>query len=70
MKNVNRFRPEDRELLELVTRRIVNKILHGPTTVLKKGTESGSHSEELVNRVKALRELFGISRNGEAGHEE
>ncbi len=70
MKNVNRFRPEDRELLELVTRRIVNKILHGPTTVLKKGTESGAHSEELVNRVKALRELFGISRNGETGHEE
>jgi glutamyl-tRNA reductase len=69
-RNINRFKPEDRELLELVTRRIVNKILHGPTTVLKQGTESGGHSEEVVNRVKALRELFGISRNGEADHEE
>lgn len=69
-RNINRFRPEDRELLELVTRRIVNKILHGPTTVLKQGTEPGGHGEDSVNRVKALRELFGISRNGESGHEE
>lgn len=69
-RNVNRFRPEDRELLEIVTRRIVNKILHGPTTVLKQGTESGGHTEEVLNRVKALRELFGISGNGGAGHEE
>jgi glutamyl-tRNA reductase len=68
-KNVNRFRPEDRELLELVTRRIVNKILHGPTTVLKQATEAGGHSEELASHVKALRELFGISRNGGTGHE-
>ena len=70
MRNVNRFKPEDRELLDLVTRRILNKILHGPTTVLKQGTESGTHSEEAVNRVKALRELFGIPGNGEAGREE
>jgi len=70
MRNVNRFRPEDRELLELVTRRIVNKILHGPTTVLKQATESGGQTEDVVNRVKALRELFGISGNGEAGHED
>jgi len=69
-KNVNRFRDEDRELLELVTRRIVNKILHGPTTVLKQGAESGGHSEDLLHRVHVLRELFGLGRNGEAPHEE
>lgn len=69
MKNVNRFSPEDRELLEIVTRRIVNKILHGPTTVLKQSTESGVHSEEVITRVKALRELFGIGGNGEAPHD-
>ncbi len=68
-KHVNRFRPEDRELLELVTRRIVNKILHGPTTVLKEGTESGTHTEEVIHRVKALRDLFGIRGNGGADHE-
>ncbi|HTY59898.1 MAG TPA: glutamyl-tRNA reductase [Bacteroidota bacterium] len=69
-RNVNRFRPEDRELLEIVTRRIVNKILHNPTTVLKQSTESGGHAEELVNRVRALRDLFGIGGNGRDRHEE
>jgi hypothetical protein len=47
----------------------VNKILHGPTTVLKQGTESGTHSEEVILRVKALRDLFGIRDNGGADHE-
>ena len=69
-RNVNRFRAEDRELLELVTRRIVNKILHRPTTVLKQEAESGGHGEELVRRVNTLRELFGLGRNGEAPPEE
>jgi glutamyl-tRNA reductase len=68
-RHMNRFRAEDRELLELVTRRIVNKILHGPTTVLKQGTESGGHSEEVIHRVKALRDLFGFSPDGEETHE-
>ncbi|MEW6511004.1 MAG: glutamyl-tRNA reductase [Bacteroidota bacterium] len=65
-KNLNRFRPEDRELVELVTRRIVNKILHQPTTVLKQGAEGGGHNSETIHRVQALRELFGFSRNGKA----
>jgi len=31
------------------------------------GTESHGHSEDVLNRVRALRELFGISRNGGGG---
>ena len=69
-RNLNRFRAEDRELLELVTRRIVNKILHHPTTVLKQEAESGGHGEEMVRRVGVLRELFGLGRNGEPPRED
>jgi glutamyl-tRNA reductase len=69
-KHVHRFRPEDRELLELVTRRILNKILHTPTTVLKQESESGGHSTDSVTHVRALRELFGFSRNGRRTREE
>ena len=69
-KNVNRFKEEDRELLDLVTKRIVNKILHQPTTVLKKSSEEGGHTTETILRVKALRELFGFSRNGRSSHDE
>jgi glutamyl-tRNA reductase len=59
-KNIHRFVPEDRELVDLVTKRIVNKILHTPTTVLKQGAENGSRGAETMTRVHVLRELFGL----------
>jgi glutamyl-tRNA reductase len=63
-KNINRFKPEDRELVELVTKRIVNKILHQPTTTLKQGAENGSAGTETIWRIKTLRDLFGITEGG------
>lgn len=63
-KHINRFRPEDRELVELVTRRIVNKILHQPLSLLKEGSENGSGGPETLMRVKVLRDLFGIGIKG------
>jgi len=59
-KNINRFRNEDRELVELLTRRIINKILHQPMTTLKKGAENGRGDRETVERIATIRELFGI----------
>jgi glutamyl-tRNA reductase len=59
-KNINRFKPEDRELVEILTKRIVNKILHHPITALRNGAQNGARGSETVNRIKALRELFGI----------
>lgn len=59
-KNINRFTQQDRELVELVTKRIVNKILHQPVTNLKHGAENGARGGETLSRIKALRELFGI----------
>ncbi len=61
-KNINRFKSEDRELVELLTKRIVNKLLHQPMVALKEGTERGNGHAETLLRVKTLRELFGISR--------
>jgi glutamyl-tRNA reductase len=63
-KNINRFKPEDRELVELVTKRIINKILHQPTTTLKQGAENGSAGTETIWRIKTLRDLFGIAEGG------
>jgi glutamyl-tRNA reductase len=59
-KNINRFSPDDRELLQLVTRRIVNKILHNPMAALKEGAGSGPGGET-SHRIKTLRDLFGMS---------
>jgi glutamyl-tRNA reductase len=69
-KNINRFKPEDRELVEMLTRRIVNKILHNPTTTLKQGAENGSRGAETMTRVKALRDLFGMTSPPEENHDE
>jgi glutamyl-tRNA reductase len=68
-KNINRFKGEDRDLVDLVTRRIVNKILHNPMTILKEGSENGSGAAETLLRIKTLRELFGISRGEPEDHE-
>lgn len=60
-KNINRFKPEDRELVELVTKRILNKILHQPITNLKRGAENGRRNSETLFRIQTLRDIFGIS---------
>lgn len=65
-KHINRFDPNDRELVELVTRRIVKKILHVPIVNLKNGLDE-SHSERLHN-ISTLRKLFGIDGKKDAGH--
>lgn len=60
-RNINRFTAEDRELVDLVTKRIINKLLHQPMTVLKEGTEGGNGQTETLWRIQAVRELFGIT---------
>lgn len=57
-KNINRFTNEDREKLEIVTKRIINKILHQPTIELRKSSDS---TDDSVARINAIRELFGLS---------
>jgi glutamyl-tRNA reductase len=57
-KNINRFSKEDRELVEIVTKRIVNKLLHLPTTNLK--STNGETADERHTRIHAIRTLFGL----------
>ena len=60
-KNINKFSPEDQDKLEIITKRIMNKILHKPTTELRKGAEKdGATSVETLMKVAALKELFGL----------
>ena len=66
-KNINRFKPEDRELVEIITKRIINKVLHQPVTSLKAGTENGNMGRETILRINALRELFGIGKDKKYG---
>ncbi len=67
-KNINRFAPQDRELVDIITKRIVNKILHQPVTTLKTGAENGARGTETQHRIRALRDLFGIASEKKDDH--
>ena len=60
-KHINRFSEKDRELVDLVTKRIVNKLLHVPTTNLKNG--NGETAEEQGKKIHIIRGLFGLHKN-------
>ena len=64
-KNKNRFSPDDQEKLEIITKRIINKILHHPTVEIKKFTGASSDSNDAAMKVSIIRELFGLDKNGE-----
>ncbi|HLP15117.1 MAG TPA: glutamyl-tRNA reductase [Bacteroidota bacterium] len=66
-KHINRFAKDDRELVEIVTKRIVNKLLHLPTTNLKNGTGSGDSIDERHSRIDAIRTLFGLHKPADNG---
>lgn len=57
-KNINRFTTKDRELLDLLTTRIVNKILHTPIVNLKNGQEESL--TERLQKIRTVRKLFGL----------
>lgn len=58
-KNINRLNPNDRELVELITKRIINKIMRLPIINLRNGKET--LSSERLQKINALQKLFGLS---------
>ncbi|MEE9449261.1 MAG: glutamyl-tRNA reductase [Ignavibacteriaceae bacterium] len=61
-KNINRFSSGDKEKLEIITKRIINKILHHPTTLLRKTGDQTSGGDESASKIGIIRELFGIDK--------
>ena len=59
-KNINRFEPKDRELVELVTKRIINKIIHAPIVNLRSGHESSIG--ERLHKMSSIQKLFGLGK--------
>jgi glutamyl-tRNA reductase len=59
-KNKNKFAAEDQEKLDIVTKRIINKILHHPTIELRKADDS-TGSGDSVTKIGIIRDLFGIN---------
>jgi glutamyl-tRNA reductase len=61
-KHLHRFPPESHEAIELLTRRIVNKILHTPMVNLK-SNNGGAYEEPVKTKVRILRSLFGLDKS-------
>ncbi|MEW5799670.1 MAG: glutamyl-tRNA reductase [Bacteroidota bacterium] len=59
-KHIHRFTGRDRELIELVTKRIVNKLLHHPTVVLRNGHDETESQKK--SRLELVRNLFGLHK--------
>jgi len=58
-KNKNKFSSEDQEKLDIVTKRIINKILHHPTIELRKADDQSS-ATDAATKIGIIRDLFGI----------
>ena len=58
-KNKNKFSPDDREKLDIITKRIINKILHHPTIELRKNDKELGTSDSAA-KIGTIRDLFGL----------
>lgn len=61
-KNINKFSEDDKEKLDIVTKRIINKILHHPTIELRKMSESDLRAEDTAAKISIIRDLFGLNK--------
>jgi len=68
-RHASQLTPEQRTAVDMVTRALLNKVMHRPTTLLREATSQG---EAGVRHIEAVREVFGL--NGSAAkttnHEE
>jgi glutamyl-tRNA reductase len=62
-KHIHHFPAEKQEEIEILTKRIVNKILHTPMVNLKNNSDELS-THETQTKVHILRHLFGLEKKG------
>lgn len=56
-KHASHLNPEQRQAVEQVTRSLLNKLMHKPTTLLR---EAATQGESGLRRIETARELFGL----------
>lgn len=62
-KNINKFSEADKEKFEIITKRIINKLLHHPTIVLRKAAGEEQDTNQVIEKINLVRELFGIDHS-------
>jgi glutamyl-tRNA reductase len=59
-KNKNKFSAGDQEKLDIVTKRIINKLLHHPTIELRKADDISAGNDSKT-KIGIIRDLFGLT---------
>ena len=60
-KHIRHFPPDAQQELDILTKRIINKILHTPTVNLKAGPDAGN-KERMRDKIHLVRHLFGLDK--------
>ncbi len=63
-RNKHRFNEEELHVIDEMTRKMINRLLHTPTVMLK---ESTSTSDDLQARVELVRSLFALENTDKGG---
>lgn len=59
----NKINKDEIEKVEMLTKKIVNKLLHQPTVELKKLSENGTNTQESALVIHAIRSIFGLNNH-------
>ncbi len=65
-RHAKRFRSEDREQLDALTRGMINKLLHQPTVNIRAFQRQGG---SVLLRMETVRRLFGLEEGGKGGED-
>lgn len=65
----NKFNPEQQENLEILTKRIINKLLHNPTVYLRKTADSIDTQGDLNLRLTIIKEIFNINNQSNSNEQ-
>lgn len=60
----NKFNEDERTNLELLTKRMMNKLLHNPTIYLRKSADQVDTQGELQLKISILKEMFNLNSKG------
>ncbi len=69
-KMINKFSDADKEKIDMITKKIINKILHQPTVELRKASSGTTASIEATSKIALIREIFGIDNKNNDGKDE
>lgn len=59
-KNKFKINADDFEKLDIITKKIINKLLHYPTVEIKKAAGNGLNTNESSSKIGMIREIFGL----------